>query len=117
METSSGNKVLKMLDIQKKKLQCKTCGKQFSRKDNGKHMQYHTGKFSHYCDACRQGFTNVGHYREHMDRHEGVRFMCGICSKSFARKRVYQSHLAIHTGEYKFKCDVCGQELNIKSLY
>ena len=101
-----------------KKFPCDKCEKSFAWKgDLNRHMQYHTGKFNHYCDTCRQGFAHFGHYRDHMDRHEAVRYMCTICSKSFALKRVYQSHLSVHVGEYKFKCGVCGEGFNVKSLY
>ena len=78
-------------------------------------MQYHTGKFSYYCDTCGQGFADAGYYKEHMDKHRGVRYACNICLKSFARERVYQSCMSVHTGMYNFKCDVCEKEFNLKS--
>ena len=77
---------------------CSRCDKQFNKKASlTLHMQHHTGRFSYYCDKCHKGFPNGGHFRDHMNKHDGVRFHCEICSKSFTRKRVYQAHLSVHT--------------------
>ena len=52
-----------------------------------------------------------------MNKHEGISFRCEICLKSFSRKRVYQSHLSVHTGEYKMRCEHCGKGFNLKSQF
>ena len=51
-----------------------------------------------------------------MDKHQGIRY-CEICTKSFTRRRDYQYHMSVHTGNYKFKCESCGEGFNVKSQF
>ena len=32
-------------------------------------------------------------------------------------KQKYRYHLSVHTGQYRFKCDTCGEGLNEKKNY
>ena len=49
--------------------------------------------------------------------HEGIKYNCNYCSKSFVEKRALQNHLSQHTGHYRFTCDVCGKGFNTKINY
>ena len=101
----------------KEKFSCMICGKLFTTKSSlATHMQYHTGRFNHYCDMCRKGFASSSHYKDHMDKQQGIRY-CEICTKSFTRRRDYQYHMSVHTGNYKFKCESCGEGFNVKPQY
>ena len=96
-------------------LRCQKCNKQFSTKGNLKiHVKLHTGQFKFYCDTCRKGFNNLSHYKQHMRGHEGVRYHCQYCYKLFVNKVNLQYHLSSHTGQYRFKCEICGQGINAK---
>ena len=81
------------------KFMCTKCGKLLASQSSlSKHMQSHTGEYNYYCNACRKGFANFGHYKDHMNRHEGVRYQCEVCSRFFTGQRVYCAHMASHTG-------------------
>ena len=52
-----------------------------------------------------------------MRGHEGIKYHCRYCSKSFQDKRGLEDHLSQHTGKYKFTCDLCGEGFNMKYSY
>ena len=81
------------------------------------HMQLHTGQFHYFCQKCRKGY-NSGHvYQVHMDKHQGIKYQCEFCEKSFAKQQSRDYHLSLHTGQYRFKREVCGKGFNVKMKY
>ena len=80
-------------------------------------MQFHTGKFSYFCDICQKGFNHVTNFTNHKRAHEGIKYHCQYCSKPFAKKIGLDYHLSQHTGEYRFKCEKCGQGFNEKPKF
>ena len=74
-------------------LSCKICGKSY-RGSSGLnvHMQFHTGKFSHWCAQCQKPFTCKGNYDYHMAKHEGRDFPCDRCTKRFQSKQNLHRH-------------------------
>ena len=40
-----------------------------------------------------------------------------IVQNHCARKHTLQYHLSIHTGQYRFKCDKCGQGFNSGAVF
>lgn len=102
----------------KEPLQCSKCNKVFAgRASLKKHMEFHTGQFTAYCDMCKKGFNNKGHYRDHMRKHEGLKYNCEFCSKAFASKQRLLGHLSVHTGVYRFTCDICNKGFNDKPVF
>ncbi len=76
-------------------LSCKICGKTYRGSSGLKvHMQFHTGKFSHWCAQCQKPFTCKGNYDYHMAKHEGRDFPCDRrgCPKRFQSKQNLQRH-------------------------
>ena len=73
-------------------LNCKICGKRFTRTENLKrHVEtVHAEKIkSIKCDICRASFTRFDNLKEHNDRahiKETGKFSCKYCMKKFDRK-------------------------------
>ena len=62
-------------------------------------MQLHTGQFSFYCQECKKGFNSGNNYKAHMAKHQGLLFVCCICSKQFATERGRKKHIdSKHSG-------------------
>ena len=49
--------------------------------------------------------------------HEGLKYNCQYCPKSFVEKRAFEHHLSVHTGVYKFTCPACAKGFNSKASY
>ena len=97
---------------------CPKCNKCFVAAGSLKqHMEIHTGQFSYYCEICRRGFNNHTNFGIHKRTHEGLRFNCQYCTKSFVKKQTYDYHQSIHTGQYRFNCAKCGKGFNDKGLF
>lgn len=98
-------------------LQCSFCHKTFSASATLKlHEQYHTGNFTYFCDQCQKGFPRLGHYKEHMQRHEGG-FPCDVCGRVFTADKTLKYHMSEHTGIFRFRCETCGEGFNILDAY
>merc|ERR1712150_460437 len=47
----------------------------------------------HYCKACDYSSQNIGHIREHVERHiDGLSYPCQFCDKSFRTKAALRWH-------------------------
>ena len=100
------------------RLVCSKCRKEFvTREGLKKHMQLHTGQFQYFCDICRKGYNGNHAYRVHMDRHQGVKYQCEFCPKTFTSLQMREYHTSVHTGNYRFNCDVCNKGFNEKDRY
>ena len=76
---------------------CNECHKTFaSLSALNRHIQHHTGKYTHFCSACRKGYNNS--YNLHIMGHEGKGFPCKYCGKLFKTIQSKQYHESEHTG-------------------
>ena len=82
-----------------------------------RHMQHHTGQYSHFCEVCRKGFNNTYNFNEHVRAHEGKGYPCEYCGKVFKNVENQKYHVPEHTGVYRFHCDVCQKGYNEKGLF
>ncbi|KAH1003735.1 hypothetical protein HUJ04_003605 [Dendroctonus ponderosae] len=61
------------------------------------HMLRHLDQFRHRCEACSKGFYTVREYRNHYkNRHMGIRYVCDVCSRSFADEYYFKRHSDTH---------------------
>ena len=60
---------------------------------------------------CKKGFGQKVPYTSHMRSHEGLKYRCEYCGKSFTRQMKLKYHMSEHTGNYRFKCDHCSKGL------
>ena len=94
---------------------CSKCSKVFkTRAGLNMHMQSHTGKWAFRCDACQRGFAVKCNYSAHMANHEGRTFPCELCIERFGTKFGLKQHQSEHTGQYLYRCTVCGRGFNQK---
>ncbi|XP_059612839.1 zinc finger protein 436-like [Phlebotomus argentipes] len=67
------------------------------------------------CTKCPKKFINKSSFREHMNKHTGIRcHVCSICSKAFSRKRELDRHSIVHTGFKPFECLTCHKRFGRK---
>ena len=52
-----------------------------------------------------------------MRTHEGLKYQCEHCSKTFISKKGFKYHLSVHTGKYRFVCEICNQGFNNQTKY
>ncbi|XP_015834134.2 zinc finger protein 2 isoform X48 [Tribolium castaneum] len=74
-------------------------------------VRKHTRDFKFKCDDCNKGFLNARALTSHKEvAHEGLRFACEFCSKSFASKDTCRIHMQQHDPnhvEAKLPCPHC----------
>lgn len=73
----------------------------------------------HKCTLCKVTCKSNAQLERHSRVHTDVRpFECTQCSSAFKLRNHLKSHIkTIHLGEKKYKCGVCGKELNDKGNF
>ncbi|GAB0099377.1 zinc finger protein 271 [Sergentomyia squamirostris] len=67
------------------------------------------------CTKCPKRFINKSSFREHMNKHTGIRcHVCTLCGKAFSRKRELDRHSIVHTGFKPFECGTCHKRFGRK---
>ena len=71
------------------------------------------------CEFCPKLFTKTSQLRLHIDTvHRGIKsHKCPNCERSFAKVSNLKDHIMTHTGQSKWKCDVCGKGFIQKTPY
>ncbi|XP_027981915.1 zinc finger protein 77-like isoform X3 [Eumetopias jubatus] len=129
----------------KKSLECKKCGKAFTRTSSFRgHMRGHCGQRVHACDVCGKAFMYHSCLTRHVRTHTGMKpsdgtdygkayiclsysqdyssnqtgkrtFRCGQCGKAFTRQAYLLVHVRTHTGERPYECQQCGKTFRYNS--
>ena len=96
-----------------KKFRCSRCGKEFVKREGLKqHTQLHTGYFQYFCDKCKKGYNVYTAYKVHMDKHQGIKYQCEYCPKTFTSLQRRDYHTSVHTGNYRLSCNICNKGFN-----
>lgn len=65
------------------------------------------------CNLCSYSTNLPNVFRDHMDRHAGIKpFKCSICKKRFLKNTTLKVHIRLHTGEGLHECSHCGRGFN-----
>ena len=64
------------------------------------------------CQICKKSFNGRNDLKLHMNKHAVVRYKCDFCPKTFTSIVDRERHSSIHTGIYKFSCEICGKGFN-----
>ncbi|XP_069159589.1 uncharacterized protein [Procambarus clarkii] len=97
---------------QNKIYSCDFCAKEFRHEESLRvHKSVHKeGGSGNICKVCEKDCKTPYYLQLHMKtKHEGAKFLCLECNRSFKWKQSYRKHKAIHHQDsyVKFKCTLC----------
>ncbi|XP_043189980.1 zinc finger protein draculin-like isoform X6 [Amphibalanus amphitrite] len=102
-----------------KKLECETCGRQFSRQGAlNSHMKLHkpdSERAQYQCEICNKLLSTASALTLHKQRHGKEKpHKCSKCSKAFYSAGELRRHMSVHSEAHPFKCALC--EKSFKSV-
>lgn len=69
------------------------------------------------CDYCSKNrFDLIYHYLEHFPQAATSVYHCRLCNYMCEKKESFYNHVSSHTGEYRFRCELCGHLTYKKEL-
>ena len=68
------------------------------------------------CPQCGRSFTAKASLKRHMVLHSGnFKWYCEICKKGYSQKENYEQHIRAHKG-LKYRCELCGKGFSTENL-
>lgn len=63
----------------------------------------------YYCPECPKKYTVAQHLAAHKQREHRKEsdYICTVCGKDLKTREMLDRHLAMHTGQPIYQCDVC----------
>lgn len=91
---------------------CSVCREEFSTLDDFReHLTTHQGHYE--CAECREKFPTQDALNEHVVLHANDKlFKCSVCSKEFKRDSHLKNHFSIHTGCQPYPCPLCSKSFS-----
>ena len=80
-----------------------------------KNIKVHKGKKKYNCESCDKSFSRASDLKGHIHGvHEGHEdYKCELCGKSFSHAGDLKRHiLTIHEGHKDYKCESCGKSFS-----
>ncbi|XP_044743504.1 zinc finger protein 845-like [Chrysoperla carnea] len=96
---------------------CNICGKSIrSSSDLRIHLQTHTDVRPFTCIRCNKSYRSKSALSAHIHRdHLNQRnFVCNICSRTFFRRAMLETHMLSHSEDTQFKCYICDKSFKYK---
>ncbi|XP_023022738.2 uncharacterized protein [Leptinotarsa decemlineata] len=78
-----------------------------SRTALNKHETTHANTVRHICSECGEKFKTYDTFKYHMNRHDGKKFLCSICGRTFILSVNLKNHMLTHKGGRPFSCSFC----------
>ena len=72
-----------------------------------KHILLHSGLRPFICDVCGNGYKDKTGLQLHMQTHGEKTIQCDLCEQRFKKRKTFENHRMIHTGERPNVCPYC----------
>ena len=101
-----------------KTVKCPDCDKYFSRKSYLiLHRREHTGEKPYICDKCPNRYYQKSHLDRHLDTHNGIKYRCNECGKSYSKAWSLKVHSYSHSNQKPFVCKDCNASFTRHDKY
>ncbi|XP_041983701.1 zinc finger protein OZF-like [Aricia agestis] len=97
---------------------CEQCSKEYrSEKFIKRHFATHKDR-PFLCKFCGRTYRTAIEFVNHAKVHGGETFVCSFkCGYSSVHKHVVKDHERRHRKEFKYTCETCGKQFQVKTWY
>ena len=69
----------------------------------------------HVCGVSENKFSRKYLFEDHVKSHQGIKFVCYFCGKSFSEYYAFLNHQSKYHSSIRFACEECGKQFTNKS--